>query len=105
MPAPPGARAGRTARCGRTSPRMTSRWIISSNRCITVCMRTLTALALAVVLALGLIPAPAHAQAWYPVDWDYELGNTIGFAFPDTPPPGADNWACQPSTAHPLPVI
>jgi triacylglycerol esterase/lipase EstA (alpha/beta hydrolase family) len=68
-------------------------------------MRTFTLVALALGLTLGLAPAAAHAQTQYPVNWDFALGNVAGFAFPDTPPPGADNWACQPSSTHPLPVI
>jgi triacylglycerol esterase/lipase EstA (alpha/beta hydrolase family) len=69
-------------------------------------MRSFTLAVAAFLAACALLaPTAAHAQALYPVDWDFALGNVTGFASPDTPPPGADNWACQPSAAHPLPVI
>ena len=57
--------------------------------------------------ALAAPPADAHAQAHaqFPVNWDYAVGDIAGFAYPDTPPPGADNWACQPTAEHPYPVI
>ena len=28
-----------------------------------------------------------------------------GFSSPTVPPPGADNFSCQPSAAHPYPVV
>jgi triacylglycerol esterase/lipase EstA (alpha/beta hydrolase family) len=49
--------------------------------------------------------APAQAQSKLPVNWDFAAGALAGFFAPSTPPPGADNWACKPSAAHPYPVI
>ncbi|HZR50881.1 MAG TPA: alpha/beta fold hydrolase [Streptosporangiaceae bacterium] len=56
--------------------------------------------------ALAAAPAaPAQAQSQLPVNWDFAAGALAGFRAPSTPPPGADNWACKPSAAHPDPVI
>jgi triacylglycerol esterase/lipase EstA (alpha/beta hydrolase family) len=63
----------------------------------------------AALAATALCTAPA-AQAQVqkaralPVNYDFALGALAGFAHPQTPPPGADN-GCQPSAAHPEPVI
>jgi len=40
-----------------------------------------------------------------PVNYDFATGALAGFLFPQTPPPGADNFGCKPSSAHPDPVI
>jgi triacylglycerol esterase/lipase EstA (alpha/beta hydrolase family) len=69
--------------------------------------------------ALLAVPLPAQAQTLLapgrttpprppgnlPVNWDFALGALAGFATPQTPPPGADNFGCKPSAAHPEPVI
>ena len=53
-----------------------------------------------------LVAAPMSAQARaLPVNYDFATGALAGFLFPQTPPPGADNFGCQPSSAHPDPVI
>jgi triacylglycerol esterase/lipase EstA (alpha/beta hydrolase family) len=67
-------------------------------------------LAVAAVLALcaALFAAPQHAQARtraLPVNWDFAAGALAGFASPGTPPPGANNAGCRPTTAHPYPVV
>ena len=49
--------------------------------------------------------APARAAAQLPVNYDFIAGATAAALAPDTPPPGADNWSCQPAAAHPDPVI
>jgi triacylglycerol esterase/lipase EstA (alpha/beta hydrolase family) len=59
-----------------------------------------TALALASVLA-----APARASTSLPVNYDFIAGATAAALFPDSPPPGANNWSCQLTAAHPYPVI
>jgi len=54
----------------------------------------------------ALVAAPLSAQArTLPVNYDFATGALAGFLFPQTPPPGADNFGCQPSSAHPDPVI
>ncbi len=58
-------------------------------------------------LLLALVAAPlAAAQAQVlPVTWDFAAGALAGFASLQTPPPGADNFGCKPTSAHPDPVI
>jgi pimeloyl-ACP methyl ester carboxylesterase len=72
--------------------------------------RALFSVAAAVVaagaLALGpVLAAPARAATALPVNYDFIAGATLGALAPQTPPPGADNWSCRPSAAHPYPVI
>jgi len=55
--------------------------------------------------AVTLAPAPARAATQLPVNYDFIAGATATALAPDTPPPGADNWSCQPTAAHPDPVI
>ena len=60
--------------------------------------------------ALAAAPLSAQAQALLapgalPVNWDFATGALAGFTSPGTPPPGADNFGCRPSAAHPDPVI
>ncbi|WP_037574968.1 esterase/lipase family protein [Phaeacidiphilus oryzae] len=66
-------------------------------------------LAAAVAVAMGaLSQLPAHADtaaSSYPVDYDFATGALVGFLTPDTPPPGANDWGCKPSAAHPEPVV
>ena len=57
-----------------------------------------------------VLAAPLAAQAQtqtqtLPVNWDFAAGALAGFATPQTPPPGADNWGCRPTAAHPDPVV
>jgi triacylglycerol esterase/lipase EstA (alpha/beta hydrolase family) len=61
---------------------------------------SLSAAAVTVSLA-----APASAQSQLPVNYDSISGYLAGFASPTVPPPGANNFSCQPSAAHPYPVI
>jgi triacylglycerol esterase/lipase EstA (alpha/beta hydrolase family) len=49
--------------------------------------------------------APAAAQSQLPVDYDFALGAATTFSSPTTPPPGANNFSCHPSAAHPYPVV
>jgi triacylglycerol esterase/lipase EstA (alpha/beta hydrolase family) len=46
-----------------------------------------------------------RASSAFPVNYDFATGALAGFAFPNTPPPGADNFSCRPSAAHPYPVV
>jgi triacylglycerol lipase len=60
----------------------------------------------AAVALVGLLAAPALASAaTYPVSYDFTQGILAQAAHPDSPPPGANDWSCQPSAAHPRPVI
>jgi triacylglycerol esterase/lipase EstA (alpha/beta hydrolase family) len=60
----------------------------------------------AVTLALAsVLVAPARAATRLPVNWDFTVGATATALTPDTPPPGANNWSCQLTAAHPDPVI
>jgi triacylglycerol esterase/lipase EstA (alpha/beta hydrolase family) len=62
----------------------------------------ISAAALALASALA---APARASTSLPVNYDFIAGATAAALFPDTPPPGANNWSCQLTAAHPYPVI
>ena len=67
-----------------------------------------TTAAALLVAAAALIAAPLSAQAQtqtLPVNYDFAAGALAGFATPQTPPPGADNFGCKPTAAHPDPVI
>src|ERR1700691_3101113 len=54
------------------------------------------------------LAAPASASAGarqLPVDYSFSTGFAAGFNSPNTPPPGANNFSCKPTAAHPYPVI
>jgi len=70
-------------------------------------MRTMKSLAtVALAAALTLVTAPgAQAATRLPVPYNFAPGVVQQLAAPDSPPPGANNWACRPSAAHPNPVV
>jgi triacylglycerol esterase/lipase EstA (alpha/beta hydrolase family) len=60
--------------------------------------------AAALALTSALV-SPARAATRLPVNWDFIAGSVPTALAPDTPPPGANNWSCQLTAAHPYPVI
>ena len=69
-------------------------------------------LALLAMLATGLVAgvlgaaAPAAAQSGQlPVLYNFPAAVAISLANPNADPPGANDWSCRPSAAHPRPVI
>jgi len=71
-------------------------------------VRVLSVLCLSVaastVLAATSFAAVAQASP-LPVNYDFIAGATATAFAPTTPPPGADNFSCKPSAAHPYPVV
>jgi triacylglycerol esterase/lipase EstA (alpha/beta hydrolase family) len=47
----------------------------------------------------------SSARTSLPVNYDFAAGAATTFNSPTTPPPGANNFSCQPSAAHPYPVV
>ena len=64
----------------------------------------LSAAAVTASLVAGMA-TPALAQSQLPVTYDSSIGYLSGFTSPTVPPPGADNFSCQPSAAHPYPIV
>jgi triacylglycerol esterase/lipase EstA (alpha/beta hydrolase family) len=61
------------------------------------------ALLVSAVTVSGLASA-AHADA-YPVPYLFSANVIAGVTQQGSPPPGANDWSCKPSAAHPLPVV
>jgi pimeloyl-ACP methyl ester carboxylesterase len=78
-------------------------------RSLTRRVALLTATASAAVLTATVLtaagPAASASAATLPVNYDFLAGAATTFNSPTTPPPGANNFSCQPSAAHPYPVI
>jgi triacylglycerol esterase/lipase EstA (alpha/beta hydrolase family) len=53
------------------------------------------------------VPAPAGAAARqpYPVPYSFTAGVVAAALHPGAPPPGANDWSCRPTAAHPRPVV
>ncbi len=67
-----------------------------------------------IALFIAIACAAAHAAGWpaasaaaatLPVNYDFLAGALGTFSSPTTPPPGANDFSCRPTAAHPYPVI
>jgi triacylglycerol lipase len=72
--------------------------------------RTRSRIALVAVLlasAVGLLTGGrgAAASTAYPVPYDFAVSVVFGGLKPYADPPGANDWTCRPSAAHPEPVV
>jgi triacylglycerol esterase/lipase EstA (alpha/beta hydrolase family) len=65
-------------------------------------LRAVVAIAFSLVM-LACVAAPALAATPLPVIYNGIYG--YAHASPTASPPGANNWSCKPSAAHPYPVI
>jgi len=63
----------------------------------------LAAVAMTAGLAVGTAPALASTQL--PVTYDFLASAIHAGTAVNADPPGANNWNCRPSTAHPEPVV
>jgi triacylglycerol esterase/lipase EstA (alpha/beta hydrolase family) len=54
---------------------------------------------------LSSLSVAAVARADLPVVYDFNAGVAAAVAAPGSAPPGADDWSCVPSAAHPRPVV
>ena len=57
------------------------------------------------LLAATSLASTAQASTQLPVNYDFLAGATATAFAPTTPPPGANNFSCKPTAAHPYPVV
>jgi triacylglycerol esterase/lipase EstA (alpha/beta hydrolase family) len=57
------------------------------------------------LLAATSLATTAQASTRLPVNYDFLAGATATALAPTTPPPGANNFSCKPTAAHPYPVV
>ncbi|HEX6527723.1 MAG TPA: alpha/beta fold hydrolase [Streptosporangiaceae bacterium] len=74
-------------------------------RPLTLLMSAAAVITTTAMVTSTLLTTSAAAQTPLPVNWDFATGALGSFLFPGTPPPGADNFGCRPTAAHPDPVI
>ncbi|HEY2523009.1 MAG TPA: alpha/beta fold hydrolase [Streptosporangiaceae bacterium] len=85
-------------------------------RCQALRLAAVAVPTLILVLAAAVLPAaraeasPARAArtaagAGLPVNYNFLAGVAAALANPNASPPGANNWSCRPSAAHPYPVV
>src|SRR3954470_22336590 len=72
---------------------------------MTLRMRSFCAAALVLTVTMVSAPDLAHAAEKYPVPYVFSANIIAGATRPGSPPPGANDWACRPSAAHPRPVV
>src|SRR4051794_1803332 len=72
---------------------------------MTLRMRSFCAAALVLTVTMVAAPDLAHAAEEYPVPYVFSANIIAGATNPGSPPPGANDWACRPSAAHPRPVV
>lgn len=60
---------------------------------------------LAIIVASAVPVKAAAAQGGLPINYSFASAFAADFAFPEVPPPGANNSSCRPNAAHPYPVV
>jgi triacylglycerol esterase/lipase EstA (alpha/beta hydrolase family) len=68
-------------------------------------LRVSVAGAIAVMVGFAIAAPGAGGATNYPVPYNFGAGVTAELVSPGSAPPGSNDWACRPSSAHPYPVI